>query len=176
MKLTAYLGLTLKPAKEGSLYAITNKSKAGDLILLLNYLFFEYTRNDRALIINNLAIIDEEMDDEIVVHGTSRCLAVDLNQPAHLYIALLQDYFKFEDSASGNAIDITFVDELKKKKFESMKINRSCFLQLLQNWHTIIEKKPCNVALYRTIEGLIKFTSFATPQAAQLHEKQFCPR
>jgi hypothetical protein len=176
MKLLKYLALELKTEKDGPLYAIRNKSKAQDLVLLLNYLFFEYTRNDLALIVKNLAVIDEEMDDEIVVHGNSRCVAIDLAQPANLYIALLQDYFKFEDSPSGNAIDITFVDELKKKKFESVTINRNCFLKLLRDWHTIIEKKPIRIALYQDLNKKIGFQSFATAQAADVYEKQYCPR
>lgn len=176
MKLLKYLALELKTEKDGPLYAVRNKTKAGDLVLLLNYLFFEYTRNDLQLIIKNLAVIDEEMDDEIVIHGTSRCIALDLTQPANLYIALLQDYFKYEDSPQGNSIDITFVDELKKRKFESFTINRNCFIKLLQDWHKIIEKKPVYIALYQDSNKKIGFQSFATAQAAGLYEKQYCPR
>ena len=176
MKLLKYLALELKTQKDGPLYAIRNKSKAGDLILLLNYLFFEYTRNDQTLITKNLAVIDEEMDDEIVVLGTTRCVAIDLAHPANLYIALVEDYFKYEDSPHGNSIDITFVDELKKKKFESVTINRNCFLKLLQDWHAIIEKKPSNIVLYQDLNKKIGFQSFSTKQAADVYEKQYNPR
>ncbi len=176
MKLTKYLTLALKTKQEGPLYAIRNMTKAGDLTLLLNYLFFEYTKKDLDLIIKNLAVIDEEMDDEIVVHGKNRSLLVDLNNPTILYICLLADYFKFEDSPAADALDVTFVDQLKKKKFEHFKINRKCFLKLLQDWHAIIEKKPTHIILYQTNNNEIGFQSFATQQAADFYEKQCGPR
>ena len=169
MKLTKYLALELKTKKEGPLYAIRTMTKAGDLVLLLNYLFFEYTRKDLDLIIKNLEIIDEEMDDEIVIHGSSRSLLVDLNDPTTLYISLLADYLKFEDSPAANALDVTFVDQLKKKKFEHFKINRKCFLKLLQDWHAIIEKKPTQIVLYQNNLGQVGFQSFATKEAADLY-------
>lgn len=176
MNISKYITLELKAKKEGSLYAIYHKAKAAYLLFLLNYLFFEYTRKDFDLIVKNLEIIDEEMNDEIVVHGHSRSLFVDLNDPTTLYISLLADYLNFEDSPAADRIDATFVDELTKKKFDHFKINRKCFLKLLQDWHTILEKKPVRIILYQDKKNQVGFQSFTTKEAAELYEKQYCPR
>ena len=176
MNIIKFITLELKTVKEGPLYTITNKAKAGDLILLLNYLFFEYTRKDLELIMQNLEIIDEEMDDEIVVHGKNKSLSLDLANPTMLYISQLTDYLKYEDSPAADAIDATYADHLKKKKLEHFRIDRESFLKLLRDWHVIIEKKPSNLILCQDKFGKIGFQSFATKQAMQLYENQYCPR
>jgi hypothetical protein len=162
MQIKKYLTLDLKKIKDGPLYAIRSRSKATDLLFLLNYLFFEYTRKDLDLIIKNLEVIDAEMDDEIVLHGTSRSLFLDLNNPDTLYISFLADYINFEDCLTSDSISLTFVDELKKKKISHCTINRDIFLKLLQDWHTIIEKKPAHIILYEDKNGLTGFQSFST--------------
>lgn len=172
MSQTKYLALELKTKKDGPLYAIRNQTRAHDLVLLLNYLFFEYTRKDLALILQNLEIIDEEMDDEIVMHGTTRSLLVDLANPNMLYISLLTDYLNFENSPAANAIDMTFVDQLKKKKIEHFKINRKSFLQLLRDWHVIIEKQPAHLILYEDKNGIIGFQSYASQEAVDRYLQQ----
>ncbi|MDP3788325.1 MAG: hypothetical protein Q8Q60_03360 [Candidatus Chromulinivorax sp.] len=165
MNITKYVTLELKTIQDGPLYAIRNKSKATDLIFLLNYLFFEYTKKDLGLITKNLQVIDEEMDDEIVVHGTSRSIFLDLANPTNLYISLLADYIEFEDALTCNSKNLTFVSELKKKKIDHYKINRDSFLQLLQDWHTIIEKKPAHIILYEDKNGWTGFESFTTKES-----------
>ncbi len=166
MNIIKHLTLELKTIKDGPLYAIRSKSKANtDLIFLLNYLFFEYTRKDLDLIIQNLQVIDEEMDDEIILHGTTRSLFLDLTNPTSLYISFLTDYLDFEDSLTGDSTSLTFVDELKNKKINHYKIDRKSFLELLQTWHTIIEKKPAHIVLYENKNGLTGFESFATQES-----------
>jgi len=166
MNVVKYLALDLKKIKDGPLYAIRSRSKATNLLFLLNYLFFEYTRKDLDLIIKNLEVIDAEMDDEIVLHGTSRSVFLDLTNPTMLYISFLADYIKFEDSLTSNSTSLTFVDELKKKKISHVKIDRESFLKLLQTWHTIIEKKPAHIILYEDKNGYTGFQSFATQESA----------
>ena len=172
MNLIKYLALELKTIKDGPLYAIRSKSKATDLLFLLNYLFFEYTRKDLELIMKNLQVIDEEMDDEIVLHGSSRSLFLDLTNSKTLYISLLADYLEFEDSLTGDSTSITFVDELKKKKINHFKIDRESFLKLLQNWHTIIEKKPAHIILYEDKNGLTGFQSFMNQESVDQYIQQ----
>ncbi len=165
MNITKYLALDLKKIKDGPLYAIRSRSKATDLLLLLNYLFFEYTRKDLDLIIKNLEVIDAEMDDEIVLHGTSRSIFLDLTNPTMLYISFLADYINFEDSLTGDSQSLTFVDELKKKKISHFKIDRESFLKLLQAWHIIIEKKPAHIILYEDKNGCTGFQSFINQES-----------
>src|SRR3989339_1183880 len=138
MKIIKYILLELKAKKEGSLYAIRNKNKAGDLVELLEYLFFEYTRTDLAYILENLAIIDEEKDDEIVLHGNTRTVCIDLVNLTDIYICSFTDYQNFEDSIPYISPEYSFVEEIKDNKFESFKINRQSFLQVLRDWHTIL--------------------------------------
>ena len=166
MNIKKYLTLDLKKVKDGPLYAIRSRAKATDLLFLLNYLFFEYTRKDLDLIIKNLEVIDAEMDDEIVLHGTSRSLFLDLNNPDALYISFLADYIDFEDSLTSDSTSLTFVDELKKKKISHCKIDREIFLKLLQDWHTIIEKKPAHIILYEDKNGFTGFESFTAAESA----------
>ena len=165
MNIVKYLTLELKTIKDGPLYAIRSKSKAADLIFLLNYLFFEYTRKDLDLIIKNLQVIDEEMDDEIILHGTTRSLFLDLTDANTLYISFLTDYLNFEDSLTGESTSLTFVDELKKKKIAHFKIDRKNFIKILQNWHTIIEKKPTHIILYEDKHGSTHFQSFMNQES-----------
>jgi hypothetical protein len=172
MNLAKYLTLELKTIKDGPLYTIRSKSKATDLLFLLNYLFFEYTRKDLDLIIKNLQVIDEEMDDEIILHGSSRSLFLDLTDPTTLYISHLADYLDFEDALTCNSKNLTFVSELKKKKIHHFKINRESFLKLLQSWHTIIEKKPTHIVLYEDKNGSTDFQSFMTQESVNQYLQQ----
>jgi|GEM_PF-1736770 len=175
MNLIKYIALELKAKKEGSLYSIRNKKKSKDLLLLLNYLFFEYTRKDLDLITKNLAVIDEEQDDEIILHGHSRSLFLDLTDQKIIYISLLTDYLDFEDSLNLDSTNLMFVDQLKKKKFDHFKIDRNNFLNILESWHKIIEKQPHSLILSQDKNNLVTFQLFENQEAAELYEKQYCP-
>jgi hypothetical protein len=160
MKIIKYILLELKAKKEGSLYAIRNKNKAGNLVELLEYLFFEYTRADLIYILENLTIIDEEKDDEVILHGNSRTVCIDLTNLTDIYICSFADYQKFEDSIPYASSEYSFIEKLKQNIFESYKIDRISFLQILGDWHTILDTRPQAVVLYENKEHHIAFQTF----------------
>lgn len=166
MKIIKYILLELKAKKEGSLYAIRNKTKAGNLVDLLEYIFFEYTRTDLAYILANFTIIDEEKDDEIVLHGNGRTVCIDLANLTDIYICSFADYQKFEDSIPYASLEYSFVELLKNNKFESFKTNRQSFLQVLRDWHTILDARPQAVILYEDKEHHVAFQSFNSIEQA----------
>ena len=149
MKITKYIILQLKAKKEGSMYSIFNKQKAADLIEMLDYVFFEYTRTDYDLITQNLSVLDTEMDDEVIMHGNRRSLYLDLKNPDTIYISSFADYLDFEENLPFTTSNRSFVDELKKNNFDHLKVERKSFLLVLQDWHTIIEEKPAYVILHQ---------------------------
>lgn len=166
MKIVKYLLLELKAKKEGSLYAIRNKTKAGDLTHLLEYIFFEYTRTDLAYIVENLKIIDEEQDDEVVLHGNGRTVCIDLSNRTDIYISSFIDYQKFEDSIPYISPEYSFVEQLKQNVFASYTIDRASFLQVLHQWHSILDNRPQAIILYENKEHNIAFQSFYTIEDA----------
>ena len=177
MKILKHLLLELKAKKEGSLYAMRDTTKADDLMLLLNYIFFEYTRTDLEFITQNLEVIDEEQDpdvakaiadigDEVILHGNTRSLILDLTNLQTIYICSFSDYQKFETSQQTSTIDGNFVDYLTRKKLEYFIIDRQSFLQILRDWHTILDTRPQFVILYQNKESGVALTTFATRESA----------
>lgn len=166
MKIIKYIALELKAKKVGSLYAIRNKAKAFDLLEMLNYLFFEYTRTDFDLIVQNLEIIDEEQDDEIIMHGNSRTLCVDLENPNDFYICPMSDYLDFEKNITTSTQQQSFVHYLQQHQLDLFKIDRKNFLELLQDWHTILQKKPQSVILYQDKSNHVAFVSCESKEQA----------
>ena len=141
-------------------------TKAGDVILLLNYIFFEYTRNDLAYIMQNLEVIDEEQDDEVVLHGNARSLIIDLTDFTTIYICSFSDYQSFEESLPFSATNRSFVKFLKSSELEFFKIDRQSFLQVLQDWHTILDARPQFVILYQNKDNHIALKQCATRESA----------
>jgi len=160
MNIIKFISLELKAKKEGSLHAIRNKKKAYDLIELLNYLFYEYTRTDLDLIINNLEIIDEEKDDEIIMHGNNRTLCLDLKNPNIFHICSFSDYVDFEKTLTAPIENHSFVTYLQENELILFTIDRNDFLQLLQDWHTILHDKPQCILLYQNKSNNVGFKSF----------------
>lgn len=159
--------LELKLKKEGSLYAIRDTTKASDLTNLLEYLFFEYTRSDRAYIIENLKIIDEERDDEIILHGNGRSLCIDLENLDDIYICSFADYQKFEGRVPFVSREYSFVQELQQHYFKSFKIDRTSFLEVLNSWHTILDLRPHTLVLYQNKNNHVAFQSFESIEQAK---------
>ena len=166
MKIIKYIALELKAKKVGSLYAIRNKTKAFDLLEMLNYLFFEYTRTDFDLIIQNLEIIDEEHDDEIIMHGNSRTLCLDLENPDNFYICPMTDYLEFEKSLATSRQKSSFVQYILQHQLDLFKIDRKVFLKLLQDWHMILQNKPQSIVLYQDKVNYVEFVSFESKEQA----------
>ena len=166
MKIIKHLLLELKAKKEGSLYAMRDTTKADDLMLLLNYIFFEYTRTDLASITQNLEIIDTEKDDEVILHGNARSLIVDLVNLQKIYICSFSDYQKFEISQQISTADRSFTDYLKLNKLEFFTIDRQSFLQVLRDWHTILDTRPQFVIIYQNKESGVALKTFSTRESA----------
>ena len=166
MNIIKYILLELKAKKEGSLYAIRDKTKAGNLVELLEYLFFEYTRTDLDYIVQNLEIIDEEKDDEVVLHGNGRTVCIDLANLTDIYICSFADYQNFEESVPFASTEHSFIKLLKQNNFESFKIDRHSFLQVLHDWHTILDARPHAIILYENKEHRVAFKLFESLELA----------
>ncbi|MBP6870159.1 hypothetical protein KBC04_04715 [Candidatus Babeliales bacterium] len=143
---------------ENGLYVIINKLYAFDLLYLLSYLYFEYTRRHYQFILESIEIASESLDDEVIVQGNKENIFLDLKNPNTFYIASLFDYLDFKP------INVSFVEELKQNKFKYFKIQKQSFIKLLEDWNNILDIKPSYVVLYQDKNDWVGLQSFQSKE------------